>query len=391
MVHFDSRQKIPKETAGCKLKFNNISGREINSVLEKDEELTKNGKLIADALNYGISSFTPDLMFEKLVKNFELAKNIYGDSIIRKISGYDEDYLEKNVRIPEFRKVLKKKITENIEKLREGEFIGEDDLVTEKGIELASLVLYTEELDNIMPEGTFGEKLHKKNSVYGSREDVKAFKKSDRYRDIAIKKSVKLAIRRKHCRLKTEDLRVFERQSRGQICLVYGLDASGSMRGGKIEACKKAGIALAYKAIEEKDKVGIIVFGSDIRAEVRPTDNFTELLKEITKITAKKETNIKGIIERAIELFPSGNATKHLILLTDALPTIGKEPEKEAIEAACRARGSGITISLVGISLNEKGKSLAEKITEIGEGKLYLVKDLKEVDKIVLEDYYGVC
>ena len=40
------------------------------------------------------------------------------------------------------------------------------------------------------------------------------------------------------------------------------------MKGPKIGACKRAGIALAYKAIEEKDKVGLIVFGILIGVEV---------------------------------------------------------------------------------------------------------------------------
>ena len=45
------------------------------------------------------------------------------------------------------------------------------------------------------------------------------------------------------------------------------------------------------------------------------------------------------------------------------------------------------TISLIGIKLNTKAKKLAEKITNIGQGNFYLVKDLEELDKIVLEDY----
>ena len=37
--------------------------------------------------------------------------------------------------------------------------------------------------------------------------------------------------------------------------IIYGLDASGSMKGNKLKAAKKAGIALAFKAIEEKNTV----------------------------------------------------------------------------------------------------------------------------------------
>jgi Mg-chelatase subunit ChlD len=89
-------------------------------------------------------------------------------------------------------------------------------------------------------------------------------------------------------------------------------------------------------------------------------------------------------------MFPSDKITKHLILLTDALPTKGDEPEKSTLEEASIARSKGITISLIGINLDEKGRKLAEKIVELGEGRLYVVRNLENVDQVVLEDYYHV-
>jgi Mg-chelatase subunit ChlD len=60
------------------------------------------------------------------------------------------------------------------------------------------------------------------------------------------------------------------------------------------------------------------------------------------------------------------------------------------LKEASLARNKGITISLIGINLDEKGKKLAERIVEIGDGKLYVVNNADNVDEIVLEDYYGV-
>ncbi|MBI2124730.1 VWA domain-containing protein, partial [Candidatus Pacearchaeota archaeon] len=139
-----------------------------------------------------------------------------------------------------------------------------------------------------------------------------------------------------------------------------------------------------------RDKVGLIVFGSEVKEIIEPTLDFTMLLKEITKIRASKETDIVSTLRKSIELFPSDKITKHLILLTDALPTKGDEPEKSTLEEVSMAKSKGITISLIGINLDEKGKKLAEKISQLGEGRLYVVRSLENVDQIVLEDYYGV-
>jgi Mg-chelatase subunit ChlD len=96
------------------------------------------------------------------------------------------------------------------------------------------------------------------------------------------------------------------------------------------------------------------------------------------------------MIENSIDMFPEGRMTKHLVILSDALPTVGEEPVRETLEAVSAARDRGITTSLIGISLDEKGEETATKIVEIGQGKLYVTKDLEELDKIILEDYYSV-
>ena len=393
MIYFDSQQQIHEKDEIEELtgKLSSQEERKLmHSVLENDKETIEKGKLIRDSINQGLDTFTPDLIYQQLVKNYSMAKHIFGPSLLKLATGYNPDYIEKNINIPEFQKELRFRIQKNIEKLKEEGLLDRDSEISEKGIELASLVMYFEELDKITPKGILGGKIHKKASIYGGKEDIRTYKKSDRYKDIAIKKSVKLAIRRGHKKLHEKDLKVFERQSKGQSYIVYALDASGSMKGSKIDACKRAGIALAYKAIDEKDKVGLIVFGSEIKTIVEPTQDFSYLLKNITSAKASRETDLAASLRKSIELFPNDDITKHLILITDALPTIGKEPEQETLQEVSIAKNKGITISLIGINLNEKGKKLAEKIVELGEGKLYIVKNIENIDKIVLEDYYGI-
>ena len=392
MIYFDAEQQIHEKEEIEELtgKLSSQEERKLmRSVLENDKETIEKGKLISDSINQGLSSFTPDILYQQLVKNYSIAEHIYGPSLLKLATGYNPDYIKKNINIPEFQKELRFRIQKNIEKLKEDGLLGKNDEITDKGIELASLVMYFEELDKLVPKGILGEKIHKRASIYGAKEDTRLYKKSDRYKDIAIKKSAKLAIRRGHKELEEKDLKVHERQSRGQSYIIYALDASGSMKGAKIDACKRAGIALAYKAIDEKDKVGLIVFGSEIKTIVEPTYDFSYLLKNIAAASASRETDIVATLRKSIELFPSEGITKHLILITDALPTVGEEPEKNTLNEVSIARNKGITISLIGINLNEKGKKLAEKIVELGNGKLYVVKDVENVDSVVLEDYYS--
>jgi len=360
-----------------------------HSIVEGNEEKVSQGQMLESSINQGMFNFNPDMMFDKLVESYSNAEKMYGEGVLRAVTGEDPNSLKKNLKFPEYQRELKNKMKKKAEAMRKDKLIDKDGTITSKGFELAALTLYTSELDKLEAKG-LGERKSKDASHYGERGDVRTFKKSDRYKDIAIKKSIKSSIRRGHSKLLMEDLKVHERESRGKIYVIYGLDASGSMKGSKIGMCKKAGVALAFRAIQEKDRVGLLVFGSEIEDVVYPTSDFSMFLKSIVKIRAKKQTDIAKTVERAIRMFPSDNVTKHLVLITDAVPTVGDDPFRETINLVSSAKDSGITVSVIGIGLDEEGVELSKKIVEIGGGRLYVIKDLENLDTVVLEDYYSL-
>jgi Mg-chelatase subunit ChlD len=360
----------------------------MHSVLENDKQEIDNGKLISEGINQNLSSFVPDMIFKNMVNDYKLARQLYGEFMIRKLAGYDPGFIEKNIKIPEFKEEVRKNIEENIKKLKEDGLVNKEGEITNKGLKLSSLVMYTEELDKLKLKG-LGEKKERKKDPYGDKKDYENYKKT-RYRDIAIKQSVKTAIRRQHREMKKEDLRVYEREKKGGITIIYALDSSGSMKGEKIRMGKQAGVALAYKAIEEKNKVGLIVFNEDVKSFVMPSLDFQEILMGLVNIRSRAETDFSASIEKALEMFSGTKGTKHLILLTDVLPTKGDDPEKKTLHAVSLARNSEITISIIGINLDDEGIKLAKKIIEISRGRLYRVKNLNNVDTVILDDYYSL-
>jgi Mg-chelatase subunit ChlD len=358
----------------------------MSSVMENDKDAVDDGKLLSEGINQNLSSFVPDMMFKNMVKDFKLTRNLYGDFIIRKLTGYDPGFIEKNIKIPEFKEELAKKIEENVKKLKEKDLVNKEGEITNKGVTLSALTMLTEELDRLKLKG-LGERKDKKKDIYGEKEDYTAFRKT-RYRDIAVKQSVKTALRRGHTEMMKEDLRIYERKKKGGISIIYALDTSGSMKGEKIRMGKQAGIALAYRAISEKNKVGLIVFNEEVKGYVEPTLDFQQILMSLVNLKTKAETDFAQAIDKAIQMFGNTHETKHLILLTDALPTKGENPEKETIKAVSMARDLGITISLIGINLDADGLKLSKKIIEISEGRLYRVKNVDTIDQVILDEYY---
>jgi len=356
-----------------------------HTVLDHDDETVKDGQLLASSADYSMGSFTPDLLFEQLCTRYQSAKRLYGETIIRELTGFEPDYIAKNRKIREFQDELKQHIAARLDEMKERGLLDTDGKVTEEGWRLASLVLYSEELDELKAKH-LGRLETKERAPYGDRAARVPFS-GHRYKDVDVRASIHKAIRRNHPRVERSDLVGVQREQQGSIGIVYAIDASGSMRGEKLHVSKKAGIALAFRACEDGNDPGLVVFTNTVQTSLPPSRNFADFLHALTKTRAGSETDISVALEHATALFPKRMGTKHLVLITDALPTTGKSPGKDTLTAVALARDAGVTVSLVGINLEKEGEKLAKQIVELGNGRLYRVKNLEELDLIVLEDY----
>ncbi len=364
----------------------------LNSFTKKNLPLHQQAELITESINHNLGSFVPDILIESLVNNFSLTQKQLGPRLLKLLTGYSSHYLQKNIYLPEFQRQLKEVLQEKFSLLQQQDILESSGSFTPLAFDLSAFFLLEQELDSLFVRSDFGQQVHKKKSPYGLKADCRPFKRSDRYRDLALKSSLKLALRRGHSQLYPKDLKSFQRNSRGGLTVIYLLDASGSMKGEKIAAAKRAGLALAFQAINNRDLVGLVVFGSHLKSLVEPTLDFSQLLFNLARVHAAHQTNLAGSIEKSLQLFPDDNSAKHLILLTDALPTISHDktssPSQQTLKAVSQARDKGVTVSLVGISLNQQGQDLAQKIVELGQGKFYLTNYLQDIDKLVLSDYY---
>jgi len=381
-------EKSEAEELQGKMRKDNRSDKLMHTQVDVDKDRIDKAKVLTDAINNNMSSFSPDIAFEQFVNNFSSAKKLYGDTLVRELSGYDSNFVDKNIKVPEFRRELKERIKQNIEKLREEGLIDKEGFITDRGYDFSALSMLSEELEKMEGKGFLGENISKQKSNVGDIQDYRKFRSEDLYKNISLKHTIKKAIRRKHDFIEKEDLVSAEKKSKGKMEIIYALDNSGSMKGDKIGVAKKAGVALMYRAISNGDDAGLIVFGSKVQKAIAPTKDFSFLLSELTKIKTSGETDIVGCINAAILLFGNKVKTKHLVLITDAMQTMGKKPEQEVLESISGAANIGITITVVGISLNKEGEKLAKNMVNISNGSLYEVRSLDNLGQIVVEDYY---
>ena len=230
---------------------------------------------------------------------------------------------------------------------------------------------------------TFGEKKGEIKSNAGQPVDFEKFN-HHRFKQIDIRKSIKMAVRHKHDVVEKNDLVANVLKKKSLTNLFILLDSSGSMIGRKMYLAKRASIALAYKAINDKNKVGFIGFNESIVSKVSLTDSFSMIVSEIVKLKPKGQTNISLAISEAIKELSGLQGIKHIILISDLLESFN---DVEVVSKASLAKSLGITISLVTTNVEEKGKTMSNQIVEISRGKYYHLRINNSLENVVLEDY----
>mgnify|MGYP000138418946 CR=1 FL=1 len=129
-----------------------------------------------------------------------------------------------------------------------------------------------------------------------------------------------------------KDLRVFERKRNISLDIVYALDISGSMHGRKIDAGKKAAVGLALMGTRVGDRVGVVAFNTSVYIISPPTANVRHIAHRIVSLSPSSGTDIALAVAESVRLlheYSDPERGKHIILITDAIPTSGSDDPVE--------------------------------------------------------------
>jgi len=217
--------------------------------------------------------------------------------------------------------------------------------------------------------------------------------KSDSYRRISTRKTVSVAAKRGHKKILPEDLRSLEMTRRTGIDFIFVLDSSGSMKGDKMDSAKRAAIGLSAVSVGTLDRVAVVSFRKEpeVICEFSDSEDIGYFAEKIVSLFPGGMTSIGKAITLASGMLGSlenSKSAKHILLITDGLPTEGEKPSEDAKEAVISARANGITISVAGIGLNEEGEGLLRELAGLGDGNFYNVPAVSgsELTGIVLDD-----
>ena len=171
--------------------------------------------------------------------------------------------------------------------------------------------------------------------------------------------------------------------------LMIALDVSNSMMAQDIKPSRLEKAKMAIARMVEKlsdDKVGLIVFAGDAYVQLPITTDYSSaklFLSNIsTDVVPVQGTAIGSAIDLAAKSFtPETETSKAIIVITD-----GENHQDDAVAAAGRARGNGITVHTIGMGLEQGGpipeKGQSGQFMKDGNGAIVVSK----LDEQMLKD-----
>jgi Ca-activated chloride channel family protein len=156
----------------------------------------------------------------------------------------------------------------------------------------------------------------------------------------------------------------------------------------------KKSLRLLVDQLGDRDKVGIVVYGSQGEKILDPTsiDEKDKILEAIDRLRPGGSTNAEEGLqigyEMASEYFKDG-AVNRVILCSDGVANVGKTGADGILKTIKKHAQEGITLSTFGFGMGNYNDVLMEQLADKGDGNYAYVDTFSEARRIFTEELTG--
>ena len=176
--------------------------------------------------------------------------------------------------------------------------------------------------------------------------------------------------------------------------LVFLLDVSGSMADANKLPLVQSSMKLLVNRLTEKDRVAIVTYSdsASLALPSTPCNQEATIIKAIEALHAGGSTNGAGGIQLAYQTAEKSflkEGTNRVILATDGDFNVGITNQGDLVRLIEEKRKSGIFLTVLGYGMGNLKDSTLEKLADKGNGHYAYIDDLKESNKVLVEQLSG--
>ena len=182
--------------------------------------------------------------------------------------------------------------------------------------------------------------------------------------------------------------------SRKNANLVFVIDVSGSMASENRLGLVKRALGMLVDELDERDTVGIVVYGSDARKVLDPTPatEKEKIIGAIESLRPEGSTNVQAGLKVGYKMVEKNfieSGINRVVLCSDGVANSGITNADKIFATVKDEAKDGITISTVGFGMGNYNDVLMERLADIGDGNYAYVDRLEEAKKIFVEQLTG--
>jgi Ca-activated chloride channel family protein len=178
---------------------------------------------------------------------------------------------------------------------------------------------------------------------------------------------------------------------RKSVNLTFVIDVSGSMqRENRLELVKQS-LRLLVDRLHEDDTVAIVVYGTQARIAMQPTNGAdrVSILEAINWLRPEGSTNAEAGLRLGYQLaYAMFNSEKvnRVILCSDGVANVGVTSPEAILEWIRGYAQAGITLTTVGFGMGNFNDVLMEQLADKGNGNYAYVDDLDEARRLFVDN-----
>lgn len=178
---------------------------------------------------------------------------------------------------------------------------------------------------------------------------------------------------------------------RKDVSLTFVIDVSGSMdREDRLELVKRS-LELLVERLGRRDRVSIVVYGSEARVVLEPTpgDDQRTILRAIDRLRPEGSTNAEAGLrlgyQMAAEAFEPESINR-VILCSDGVANVGETDAGSIWQEIERYADDGITLTSIGFGMGNYNDVLMEQLADNGDGFYAYVDDIQEAERLFVDN-----
>ena len=173
--------------------------------------------------------------------------------------------------------------------------------------------------------------------------------------------------------------------------LTFVIDISGSMDIENRLGLVKQSLQMLVERLRPDDSVSIVVYGSDARVVLYPTNGADKgaILNAIYSLRPEGATNAEAGIrlgyQMAWQAFDE-HAINRIILCSDGVANVGETGPEAILETIRDYVDVGISLTTIGFGMGNFNDVLMEQLADNGDGSYAYVDTLNEAEKLFVDD-----